>query len=377
MGRWLTQTGLSDNQVGWKQALGADKMSWTQDRACDKHRDSPSHLPLGQGEKNRVCDNDGNMEECLDPQYRGASLKPELPGKRRSRRLLGDGRRAIQIVEKTPTPGVIGAGNCLQCHRQSRDREGLCRLDWKEVLPSVMMPWTQDHASSQEELKEALGSQGEGASIHQEMPDKWCTLHTVYVVVLAVLVALVLALAVAVAMLSAGRDGASAAVGLCCPDNWVGYRNVCYYLSREEGSWEWSQERCSSLGASLAVIKRKWEMEFLSHLRGNIDYWVGLRRQDGRPEWVDGSSFNDTKRKSMYFKTATESEQLKYKKVLNSISICQLQLYCTLNARFSQVQQHSSRKWPKTHTRPVWTQCRHGQGAAGDALNFSEGSENC
>ncbi|XP_071655103.1 C-type lectin domain family 2 member B-like isoform X3 [Patagioenas fasciata] len=154
-------------------------MSWTQDRACDKHRDSPSHLPLGQGEKNRVCDNDGNMEECLDPQYRGASLKPELPGKRSSRRLLG-------------------------------------------------------------------------------------------------------------------RDGASAAAGLCCPDNWVGYRNVCYYLSREEGSWEWSQERCSSLGASLAVIKRKWEMEFLSHLRGNIDYWVGLRRQDGRPEWVDGSSFNDT-----------------------------------------------------------------------------------
>ncbi|XP_071659282.1 C-type lectin domain family 2 member D3-like isoform X1 [Patagioenas fasciata] len=173
------------------------------------------------------------------------------------------------------------------CHRT------VSKLDWKEVLPSVMMPWTQDHASSQEELKEALGSQGE-ESIHQEMPDKWCTLHPVYVVVLAVLVALVLALAVAVAVLSAGRDGASAAAGLCCPDNWVGYRNVCYYLSREEGSWEWSQERCSSLGASLAVIKRKWEMEFLSHLRGNIDYWVGLRRQDGRPEWVDGSSFNDT-----------------------------------------------------------------------------------
>ncbi|XP_065487113.1 killer cell lectin-like receptor subfamily G member 1 isoform X3 [Caloenas nicobarica] len=167
-------------KLGWKQALGADKMTWTQDWACDKQRDCPSHLPLGQGEKSRVCDNDGNTEKRLDPQYRGASLKPELPGKRTSRRLL------------------------------------------------------------------------------------------------------------------AGRDGGRAAAVLGCPDDWVGYRNVCYYLSSEEGSWEWGQERCSSLGASLAVIKREWEMEFLSRLKGNIDYWVGLRRQDGRLEWVDGSSFNDT-----------------------------------------------------------------------------------
>ncbi|XP_065487104.1 early activation antigen CD69-like isoform X2 [Caloenas nicobarica] len=198
-------------KLGWKQALGADKMTWTQDWACDKQRDCPSHLPLGQGEKSRVCDNDGNTEKRLDPQYRGASLKPELPGKRTSRRLLGE----------------------------------------------------------------------------------WCTLHPVYVLVLAVLVALVLVLAAAVAMVS-GRDGGRAAAVLGCPDDWVGYRNVCYYLSSEEGSWEWGQERCSSLGASLAVIKREWEMEFLSRLKGNIDYWVGLRRQDGRLEWVDGSSFNDT-----------------------------------------------------------------------------------
>ncbi|NXI90491.1 CLC2B protein, partial [Psophia crepitans] len=63
-----------------------------------------------------------------------------------------------------------------------------------------------------------------------------------------------------------------------CPDDWVGYRNVCYYLSQEEGSWEWSQERCSSHGASLAVLQRAWEMEFLSRLKGNVDFWVGLQR---------------------------------------------------------------------------------------------------
>ncbi|NWS63048.1 CLC2B protein, partial [Chunga burmeisteri] len=63
-----------------------------------------------------------------------------------------------------------------------------------------------------------------------------------------------------------------------CPEDWVGHRNICYYLSEAEGSWSESQEQCSSLGASLAVLKREWEMEFLLRLRGNIDYWLGVRR---------------------------------------------------------------------------------------------------
>ncbi|KAM6038418.1 C-type lectin domain family 2 member B-like isoform 9-T9 [Theristicus caerulescens] len=95
-----------------------------------------------------------------------------------------------------------------------------------------------------------------------------------------------------------GRRGGNAdlpaAAVPACPWDWVGYRNVCYYLSSEEGSWEWSQERCSSLGASLAVLKMGWEMDFLWRLKGNVDYWLGLRRWGERLEWVDGSSFNLT-----------------------------------------------------------------------------------
>ncbi|XP_074423922.1 C-type lectin domain family 2 member B-like isoform X3 [Larus michahellis] len=94
----------------------------------------------------------------------------------------------------------------------------------------------------------------------------------------------------------AGRHGGDPAVPaapmLACPDDWVGYRNVCYYLSRDEGSWEWSQEQCSSHGASLAMPRREWEMEFLLRLKGNMDYWLGLRRRGERLQWVDGSSFN-------------------------------------------------------------------------------------
>ncbi|XP_054663612.1 C-type lectin domain family 2 member B-like isoform X2 [Grus americana] len=89
----------------------------------------------------------------------------------------------------------------------------------------------------------------------------------------------------------AGRCEGHLAPVLGCPDNWVGYRNVCYCLSTEEGSWVWSQEQCSLRGASLAVLQREWEMEFLSRLKGKDDFWLGLRRQDERLEWVDGSSF--------------------------------------------------------------------------------------
>ncbi|NWX43948.1 CLC2B protein, partial [Steatornis caripensis] len=62
-----------------------------------------------------------------------------------------------------------------------------------------------------------------------------------------------------------------------CPDGWVGYREVCYFLSRKEGSWYESQKHCSSLGALLLVLKREWEL-FLLRLKGNADYWLGLQR---------------------------------------------------------------------------------------------------
>ncbi|KAM7079734.1 C-type lectin domain family 2 member B-like [Ciconia maguari] len=164
--------------------------------------------------------------------------------------------------------------------------------------------------SSDGNVKKPLSPQDGGASPHPEVPGdtdkrmdrrllgKVSMLHPAWALVLAVLVALVLALSVALAVVSAGRRegnaGLPVAQVLACPDDWVGYRNVCYYLSREEGSWEWSQEQCSSHGASLAVLKRDWEKEFLLRLKGNIDYWLGLRRQGERLQWVDGSSFNDT-----------------------------------------------------------------------------------
>ncbi|XP_014811577.1 PREDICTED: killer cell lectin-like receptor subfamily G member 1 [Calidris pugnax] len=124
-----------------------------------------------------------------------------------------------------------------------------------------------------------LSPQEEGASPHPKVPG--ATGRRKWVLVVSVLVALVLALAVAVAVLSARTRGGDPAVPvapvLACPDGWVGYHNVCYYLSRDQGSWEWSQEQCSSRGASLAVLRREWEMvsEGLLWVRGGLGVFLG------------------------------------------------------------------------------------------------------
>ncbi|NWV03508.1 CL12A protein, partial [Ptilonorhynchus violaceus] len=61
-----------------------------------------------------------------------------------------------------------------------------------------------------------------------------------------------------------------------CPDDWVWYSRICYFLLRDLGTWDQAQDRCSKFGASLAMPKDKEIMEFLSRLSGNVDYWLGL-----------------------------------------------------------------------------------------------------
>ncbi|XP_051625610.1 early activation antigen CD69-like isoform X2 [Manacus candei] len=80
---------------------------------------------------------------------------------------------------------------------------------------------------------------------------------------------------------------------VACPEDWDQHNSICYYLSRDEGTWEQAQNRCSELGASLAVFSDK-EMGFLFRLSGNLDYWLGLQRWGERLQWVDGSSYNSS-----------------------------------------------------------------------------------
>ncbi|KAM7008380.1 C-type lectin domain family 2 member H-like [Passerculus sandwichensis] len=120
--------------------------------------------------------------------------------------------------------------------------------------------------------------------------------HPVGTAVLSLLLlVLVLALGAALAVLAAPQLPVTSATPLLvqgCPHGWVGYNGVCYYFSRDYSTWEQGQERCSELNASLAIAKDEEAMDLLFRLRGNVDFWLGLRGRGERLHWGDGSSYS-------------------------------------------------------------------------------------
>ncbi|KAM3666098.1 C-type lectin domain family 2 member D-like [Ammospiza maritima maritima] len=115
------------------------------------------------------------------------------------------------------------------------------------------------------------------------------------VVLILLLLVLVLALGVALAVLAAPQVPVTPVTPLLvlgCPHGWMGYNGVCYYFSREYSTWEQGQERCSKLNAALAIAKDEEAMDLLFRLRGNGDFWLGLRRRGEHLHWGDGSSYS-------------------------------------------------------------------------------------
>ncbi|XP_027564015.1 early activation antigen CD69-like [Neopelma chrysocephalum] len=126
----------------------------------------------------------------------------------------------------------------------------------------------------------------------------WFTSHPGLTVVLAFGVFVILPLVVTVPVL-AGRshgeipDTPKSPYLAPCPEAWDDYNRVCYYFSLDWRSWDEAQDRCSELGASLAVLRDE-EMNFAFCLSDNLDYWLGLHRRGERFQWVDGSSYNSS-----------------------------------------------------------------------------------
>ncbi|XP_063020196.1 C-type lectin domain family 2 member D-like [Melospiza melodia melodia] len=111
-------------------------------------------------------------------------------------------------------------------------------------------------------------------------------------VLILLLLVLVLALGAALAVLAAQQVPGTPAILQCCPFGWLGFNAVCYYFSRDYSTWEQGQERCSELNASLAIAQDEEAMDLLFRLRGNVDFWLGLRRRGERLHWGDGSSYS-------------------------------------------------------------------------------------
>ncbi|NXA14252.1 CLC2E protein, partial [Sapayoa aenigma] len=70
-----------------------------------------------------------------------------------------------------------------------------------------------------------------------------------------------------------------------CPFDWIRYRGKCYYFSEAERNWTSSQDNCSSLGASLAMLDSLEDLSFVMRYKGISEHWIGLLREDEEQPW--------------------------------------------------------------------------------------------
>ncbi|XP_038226762.1 early activation antigen CD69-like [Dermochelys coriacea] len=113
------------------------------------------------------------------------------------------------------------------------------------------------------------------------------------VVLILILIITIIILIIALIALSAKKSEPCSA-GPACPDGWIGYLGKCYYFSETEGNWTYSQNNCSALGASLAVIDTQQEMNFMMHYKDIPNYWIGLWRDLNQPwKWASGTEFSN------------------------------------------------------------------------------------
>ncbi|XP_063262275.1 early activation antigen CD69-like isoform X3 [Prinia subflava] len=239
-----------------RKAFSALLMSPEQGAVCSQQRDAGCEL-----EESELCSHHGVVKELLHLQEGPAAGVPHLPG----------------VQEAT-------------CHEQG---DATCECAGTEAVENGL-------CSSDGSVREPLGAQGTAATgnahrrILRRFLGKRFRCRAVPVLVLVVLVLLVLALAVALAVQSAPQlpvTPVSPLLVLACTSGWVGYNGLCYYFSRDSSTWEQGQERCSELGASLAIVQDE-DVGLLFRLRGNVDYWLGLRRRGQRLHWGDGSNFS-------------------------------------------------------------------------------------
>ncbi|XP_069506609.1 C-type lectin domain family 2 member D3-like [Ambystoma mexicanum] len=79
-----------------------------------------------------------------------------------------------------------------------------------------------------------------------------------------------------------------------CGEGWIWFRSKWYFFSEAEANWTDAEHACASLHSSLAVIDNQREMDFVMRYKGEIDHWIGLRRDSDQPwRWVNGTEFSN------------------------------------------------------------------------------------
>ncbi|CAO2606501.1 C-type lectin domain family 4 member A [Lemmus lemmus] len=81
----------------------------------------------------------------------------------------------------------------------------------------------------------------------------------------------------------------------CCPKDWEPFSSHCYFISTDLESWSKSEEKCSSMGAHLMVVHSQEERDFITKMKRDAAYFIGLRDPGhGQWRWVDQTPYNES-----------------------------------------------------------------------------------
>ncbi|KAM9119387.1 C-type lectin domain family 2 member D-like isoform 2-T2 [Pangshura tecta] len=150
---------------------------------------------------------------------------------------------------------------------------------------------------SEQPLNSSIDLKGSGEPGHPDnsssrKPAVWdrpAALRAIIVVTTVVIIALLAAL---IGVTSKQPPPCPPAASWCL-DGWIWIQVKCYYFSKGEGNWTYSQSFCSSHAASLAGIESPQELGSLLPYEGKLDHWIGLRKDVGQVwKWANGTEFD-------------------------------------------------------------------------------------
>ncbi|KAM9353709.1 C-type lectin domain family 4 member G-like [Symphorus nematophorus] len=87
-----------------------------------------------------------------------------------------------------------------------------------------------------------------------------------------------------------------------CQKGWLLSQSSCYAINDAESdhqkTWDEARENCKGRISDLAVIDNQDDKTFISdnswRSSGTKGYWIGLRAEDGKWKWVDGTNLTET-----------------------------------------------------------------------------------
>ncbi|XP_077309937.1 C-type lectin domain family 2 member B-like [Lithobates pipiens] len=79
-----------------------------------------------------------------------------------------------------------------------------------------------------------------------------------------------------------------------CMEDWIHYKDKCYYLSKDIDTWNNSQNFCQFYNSSLVIIDSEKELGVLNHYRCDVNYWIGLSRVENGWVWTNKTPYSET-----------------------------------------------------------------------------------